>query len=253
MTVEQGRALADAPLRVIFCDSDSAHIKQYAVAVQQVCSVRGVPVKVLYYPTGAQLIADLERNQSQPVVVIAEAELPDQKGIEALRKIREREMNCQIIIFSKTPAYALEGYEVDAIAYLLKGATPLEVLMNAFARALSNVYAMAQQYITFSCAGYSQTVRLVDILYFEVVRKIVTVHYKEGEFDFYSTLGTIQNTLEGYGFVRTHRNYVVSLSKIARHENDEVILDSGVIIPIGRNYRKDIKAALKSLDGLSVV
>jgi len=250
MDSKEVKAFNDAPLRVIFCDSDSSHVKQYAHVVQQICKIRGVPVKVMYYPKGAHLLADLARNKTDPTILIVEAELSDHKGLGILRKIRGEEVNCQIILLSNTPAYALEGYEVGALAYLIKGATSPELFTNTFTRALDCMIDANQQYITFSCAGYSQTIRLRDILYFEVVRKIVTVHYEGGQFEFYSTLGKIEDMLASYGFVRVHRNYVVSLSKIARHENDTLILDSGAVIPIGRNYRKGIMAALKSLDGL---
>lgn len=253
MDIEESKPQGDAPLRVIFCDADSAHVKQYALVVQQVCSVRGIPAKVLYYPTGMQLLADLEQHATQPTILITESELPDYQGIDALRQIREFGIPCQIIFLAKTPAYALEGYEVEAIAYLLKGATSPTVFSQALFRAMDNVVEAAQQYITFSCAGHSQTIRLTDIFHFEVVQKIVTVHYREGTFDFYSTLGKIEDTLGAYGFVRVHRNFVVSLSQITRHDNDEIVLDSGAVIPVGRNYRKDVMAALHSLESNGLI
>ena len=247
----EGQRLGDSATRVIFCDGDRSHVRQYATVAQQIAALRSVSLKILYYPKGAQLLADVTSNRTDSTIIIAEAELPDQEGLEALREIRAKRSNSQIIILAKNPAYALEGYEVGAVAYLLKGATSSGQFSKAFKRALDNVIDATQQFITFSCAGYSQTIRLADIAYFVVVKKIVTVHYADGEFDFYSTLGKIENTLAQYGFIRVNRNYIVSLSKIARHDNEWLVLDSGEKIPIGRNYRKVILGALKSLEGLA--
>jgi len=247
----EGQKLGDSVLRVIFCDADSSHVKQYATVVQQIATLRGIPIKTLYYPKGSQLLVDVTRNNTEPTIIIAGTKLSDQEGLGTLRKIREQGVNSQIILLTEDPAYALEGYEVGAIAYLLKKATSPELFTKTFARAMDASIDANQQYITFSCAGHSQTIRLSDIVYFEVVKKIVTVYYEDGSFDFYSTLGKIEDTLADYGFARVHRNYVVSLSKVARHDNESLVLDSGVKIPVGRNYRKAITEALKSLEGLT--
>jgi DNA-binding LytR/AlgR family response regulator len=250
MNIKEGTIPNDTPLRVVFCDSDSSHIKQYAHVVQQICKVRGIPAKTLYYPKGIQLLADLMKNKEDPTIVIAETELSAEGGLHILRQIHDVNPYCKIIILSQNPTYALEGYEIGAVAYLLKKATTLELFTRAFSRALDASVESTQRYITFSCAGHTQTVRLTDILYFEVVRKIVTVHHAGGTFDFYSTLGKIEDVLASYGFIRVHRNYVVSLSKIARQGDNELVLDSGMSIPVGRNYRKSVIAAMKSLNGL---
>jgi len=252
MSVLENKSFGDTRLRVIFVDSDGSHVRTYANVVQKICNANGITVQVVYYPQGAQLLTDLSRNRTEPTIVIAEPALPEEKGLATLRAIRAQDMNCQIILLSKNPAYALEGYEIDAVAYLLKKATSLEVFQNAFTRALDRAIEANHQYVTFSCGGFSQTIRLTDILYFEVVKKVVTVYYIGGKFEFYSTLGKIEDTLSSHGFIRVHRNYIVSLAKIARFEKEEIVFETGDRVPVGRSFRKELLAALNMLNGAGV-
>ena len=253
MSVLQSQTLGDTRLRVIFVDADDSHVRRYASVVQKICGTQGITTQVVYYPKGEQLLADLSRNRTEPTIVIAEPALPEDKGLTTLRNVRAQDMNCQIILLSENPAYALEGYEVDAVAYLLKKATPLEVFQEAFTRALDRVIEQNHQYVTFSCGGFSQTIRLSDILYFEVVKKVVTVYYLGGNFEFYSTLGKIEDTLASHGFMRVHRNYIVSLDKIARLDKDELVLETSDRIPVGRSYRKDLLSAIHLLNEAGVI
>jgi len=247
MNVFEPKTFGDTRLRVLFVDADSSHVKKYASVVQRICTANGIAVQIVYYTQGSQLLTDLSHNRTEPTIVIAEPALPEEKGLETLRAIRAQDLNCQIILLSRNPAYALEGYEIDAVAYLLKKATPLEVFHNAFTRALDRAIERNHQYVTFSCGGFSQTIRLGDILYFEVVKKVVTVYYIGGNFEFYSTLGKIEDTLASHGFIRVHRNYIASLDKITRVEKEEIILETGDRIPVGRSYRKDLVSALNLL------
>ena len=247
------QTLGYATLRVIFVDNDNAHVKHYANVAQQIAASRGIPIRSFYIAEGRQLLAELERHSTDPTVLVFEPELATEKGLATLREIRARELNAQIILLSKSPAYALEGYEIDALAYLIKGGTTKEMFASAFNRALDRALVDSQQYITFSCAGFNQTLRLSDIEYFHVEKKIVTVYFDvEGgqkSFEFYSTLGKVSETLAGHGFIRAHRNFVVSIPKIVRYENDTITLESGKTVPVGRNFRKDVASAMKLVDG----
>ncbi|MCL2491308.1 MAG: LytTR family DNA-binding domain-containing protein [Coriobacteriia bacterium] len=236
-----------APLRVIFCDTDSDHVKRYAQMVKQTCLAQGVPVQIAFCKTGEQLLHFVEKYRLEPVIIVSDVDLPGYPGLDVLRAISKLEADCQIIILATIPAYALEGYEVDAVAYLLKGVTSPEMFTHTFKRAMDRVIEDTLQYVTFSCAGTSQTVRVSDIAFFAVDHKIVTVHYQEGSFEFYSTLGKIEDTLADHGFMRVHRNYVVALSKVVRVDHDELVLESDERIPVGRNYRKAVLTALDSL------
>jgi len=243
------QTVGNTPIRVIFFDNEKAHMKQYAQAAQFIALSRDVPIRIRFFSQGCELLSELRRNETDAVIIIAEPDLACEKGLDTLRRVREQDRVCQIILLSEKDSYALEGYEVDALAYLIKGSTSRETFTTVFNRALDRVIVDSQEYITFSCAGTSQTLRLSDIEYFEVKRKIVTVHFEGGTFDFYSTLHKIEDLLGVHGFIQVHRSFIVALSKISRYDKDTIVLESGTEIPIGKNHRKDLILARKALAG----
>ena len=85
----------------------------------------------------------------------------------------------------------------------------------------------------------------MEIRYFEIMQKIVTVYYSDTSFEFVSTMGKLENLLFAKGFVRISRSYMVSTKYIASFSYDKVIMADGTELPVGRKYYKDLKVAMK--------
>ena len=83
-----------------------------------------------------------------------------------------------------------------------------------------------------------------EISYFEVTKRIVTVHYTGGSFAFYSSMGELEKRLPPGAFVRTHRAFFVSLAKIRRLDQESLGLTSGESLPLGRTYVKQVREQL---------
>ena len=95
--------------------------------------------------------------------------------------------------------------------------------------------------MSLSCAGETRNIPLTDILYFEVIRRIITVHYGSEAFEFYSTMGKLENMLSQKGFVRIHRAFIVGHRHVASIKNNEVVMRDGTRLPVGRTYLKKLR------------
>ena len=95
--------------------------------------------------------------------------------------------------------------------------------------------------------GQKLSVLAKDILCFEVTRRIVRVRYDAGEtFEFSSTLDATESALEGLGFVRAHRSFLVNMSAIERFGATALVLRGGTVIPVGRTYKQRLERELES-------
>ena len=92
-----------------------------------------------------------------------------------------------------------------------------------------------------SCAGEQRKIIISHIYYFEVFNRIVKVHYRDGTFEFYSTLSKLEDSLARRGFVRVHRAYLVSERFISKINRREIALTDGTKIPIGGKYVNNIQ------------
>ena len=82
---------------------------------------------------------------------------------------------------------------------------------------------------------------LHEIYYFDIRNRVVTVHYGQSEFSFYSKLDIIEETLANKHFVRIHRSFIVNLCYIDHIVSKSVFLINKEELPIGATYQKSLK------------
>ena len=162
-------------------------------------------------------------------------------GIDAAAFLREAGVNADIVFFTRDKARVFEAFDVDALHYLVDGEASLAKFDEVFRKARLRSETRTRASIVLSCAGEQKKLPLGKIYYFEVINRIVTVHYIGGTFQFYSTLSRIENSLTNRGFVRVHRSYLVAERFITEISHGKVILVNGDVLPLGGRYTDNIK------------
>ena len=162
-------------------------------------------------------------------------------GMAAARVLRKAEVRGDIVFFTRSKGRVFEAFDVSALHYLVDGETSLAKFDEVFRRAKRQAETRTQASIVLSCAGEQRKLPISQIYYFEVINRIVTVHYVGGTFEFYSTLSKIEDTLAKRGFVRIHRSYLVAERFITGISHGEVSLSNGAVLPVGGRYADNIK------------
>lgn len=98
----------------------------------------------------------------------------------------------------------------------------------------------------FTCAGESRNVPLEDIQYFEVKHNIITVYYQKEKFEFYSTIGKLEDQLQKKGFIRIHRSFMVAKKFIRQASYTELELTNGTLLPVGQVHAKQLRKEMKA-------
>jgi DNA-binding LytR/AlgR family response regulator len=183
--------------------------------------------------------------ESTPVdILFLDIQMPDMNGIE-FSKIITKEI--AVIFTSAFSEYAVEGFNVDAIDYLLK---PIE-----YDRFLKSVYK-AKEYIDyinnqeiqegyiFVKSDYQMVkINLKDILYIEGLDDYIKIHLPQKPVLTLMTLKTISQKLPTREFMRVHRSYIVPVSKIENVSKSKIKI-AGREIPIGVSYSESFFAAM---------
>lgn len=227
-------------MRIAICDDDKARITALAQTLKATASQNEIPVVVDCYSSGRALLFQIEDAARRPDVVYLDISMPGENGVEVARTIRRMGYEMEIIFQTVSENHMLDGFDVNAFHYIVKGKTPPEKVSEIFCRVAKRISDKKEEYITFSCAGESVTVPVHSIVWFSVDKQIVTVHYREGgaqkEFQFYTTLKKIENILCGKGFVRIHNSHIVAQNRVERVRKNEVMLLDGTRLPVGRAY-----------------
>lgn len=183
-------------------------------------------------------------------IVFLDIQMPQLNGIEFARIIPE---DTRIIFTTAYSDYAVEGFRVNALDYLLKPIS-YEEFLAAARRALS-WYEMKHQassekatlektpekageYIIVKSEYKLVQVRIADILYIEGLKDYVKIYTEGSEKSIMTLLSmkALEQTLPSDNFMRVHRSYIVNLSKIRVIERNRIIFGR-TQIPVSESYK----------------
>jgi len=172
-------------------------------------------------------------------LIFLDIEMPKISGLQFLQKL---EVESMVILTTAFPQYALEGYELDIIDYLLKPFA-LSRFLKAVQKA-KDFYEMKHKtaagplssYIFIKSDKRIEKIELSDILYAESVGNYVSVYTDDKRILAYLTMKSLEAQLPADDFIKIHQSYLVNCSKIEAIEGNEVKIE-GKSLPISRNYR----------------
>jgi DNA-binding LytR/AlgR family response regulator len=172
-------------------------------------------------------------------IIFLDIEMPKVSGLQFLQKMNIESM---VILTTAFPQYALEGYELDIIDYLLK-----PFAFNRFLKAVQKAKdyhemktriggTIQSSYIFIKSEKRIEKIELNDMLYAESVGNYVSVYTDGKKIIAYLTMKSLESQLPVDDFIKIHQSYLVNCSKIDAIEGNEIKI-GGKSLPISRNYR----------------
>jgi len=153
-----------------------------------------------------------------------------------------------VVFTTAYPEYAVEGFEVDAVDYLLKPFT-FDRFLKAVNRAMDKYGNEQQKAGSASVLLKSDKklyhIKLSDIHYLEAFGDYVKVYYNDQAIMVHETFQNMMNRLPEKEFVRVHKSFGIAINKIEVIEGNEIKLKNKTI-PIGQTYRSAFLYLLKS-------
>ena len=175
----------------------------------------------------------------QPDLLFLDIEMPHLSGLDLLSSIQNPP---KVIITSAYEKYALKGYELDVIDYLLK-----PISFERFVKAVDKVYNLLKkesgentnEYIFVKSSKQLKKIFLNDILFVESMENYVNVFTSSSKEVVYSTLKLFLESLPCDYFLQVHRSYVVNIKHINSIEGNTLHITTHEI-PVARNLREQV-------------
>lgn len=193
--------------------------------------------------------------EKQPDVVFLDINMPNLTGMELARLLQEQPGPLPKIVFTTAyNHYAIEGYRVNAVDYLLKPFSYEEFLRAAnkvlqITEDTSNHFQSitADDEFIFLKVEYQWVrISLKDISYIESLKDYVKVHFDDTQKGVLSliSLKALEEKLPSSKFMRVHRSYIVSLDKISAVSKNSIFIDKAEIT-VGEQYKETFKAIVE--------
>ncbi len=182
-------------------------------------------------------------------LILLDINMPEVTGLMFAKAVQGSAT--KIIFTTAHREYAVEGFELQAVDYLLKPIS-LDRLMTALQKLYSikdatNVSPMDSQEFTFFRSDRKMIkVNFNDILYIESLGDYNKIHCEKEVLITRETLTIAQEKLPASKFLKTHRSFIVSIPKIDSYTNEHINIQRKCI-PISRGYRD---AVLEQLNGI---
>lgn len=215
------------------------------LALQQMAAyVRKTPELKLAAECANAFDAMAALQQSEIHLMFVDINMPDLNGMELVKSLAERPL---VIFTTAYSEYAIEGFKIDAVDYLLKPIAYVDFIRAANkARQLfelksrSDLNASPSAHHLFVKSEYKLVrVDFVDIRYIESKHEYVQIHLVNGSSVLTMiSMKAIEEQLPADRFLRVHRSFIVNLSKITVVERSRIVFDGKVYIPVSDQYRK---------------
>ena len=184
-------------------------------------------------------------------VIFLDIQLPDMSGMKAAWKIREKDEDILIVFVTSMAQYAVESYGVHAYDFILK---PL-IYGNFYMKFRRVVKALEHRrnddYITLSTRFEKRRVRILDIVYVEVINHDLYFHLTEGKWRVTGTMGEIEKKLLPYHFVRLNSGYLVNLKYVSALHGEYAVVN-GEELHISRSRKQNFLLQFAKYVGGSV-
>jgi two-component system, LytTR family, response regulator len=190
--------------------------------------------------------------QQQPVdLIFLDIRMPQLNGNDFLKTLKHPP---KVIFTTAYPDYALEGYELDVVDYLMKP-IPFDRFLKAVNKAFPSGSAKIETvstteekkngaFVYFRADRKMVKVMLQDISYIESMKDYVKVVTASNTLITKQSISSVEEMLPEKQFIRVHRSYIISLNKIKTFTS-ELIEIGATEIPIGKLYRHGVLKLLQ--------
>lgn len=232
-------------MNILICDGDAKSSQMCEESLNIIAQTNSIPVSVRIVENENQLIMLDDNTWQNTDLIYLEVDLQKQNGIVVAKNLRAKGYFSDIVFYTNDEEDIIQGYDVEALHYVLKAKTSSEKFKEIFLKAAVRAEKRNQEVISLACAGVHKNIVVQDILYFSVLNRITTVCYRNGKeietFEFYSSLSKIEEFLYGKNFIRIHGSYLVGKNYIQEIRKREVVMCNGEVLPIGRTYSRNLR------------
>ena len=199
----------------------------------------GASFSIIEFPDGETF---LRQYQTDYDIVFMDIEMPGINGLETARQLRERDKEVGLIFVTHMAQFAISGYEVEALDFILKPVNYYSFAVK-MKRAIARSSQRQKDFLTVKTAEGTVLLRISSIRYLEVLGHYVIYHTTGGDYTEYTALKEAEARIARPYFVHANRSFLVNLRYVDSFKQESVRI-GGDEITISRPQKKAFIAAL---------
>lgn len=219
--------------RIAVVEDEQQYRDEVCQYIEQYATEHQLKFDVTIYTDGQEIVDDVQKHYD---IIFFDIEMTQLNGMDAAKVIRERDVNVVMVFITNMAQYAIEGYEVGALDFVLK---PIDYYGFSFrlARALGRVQKkQGNLEFAINTPGGIKKLNSNDIYYIEIENRFLVYHTAEGDFSQRGTLQSAEEMFQNYHFVKCNHWYLVNLKYVTEIE-ENIVHVAGSRLEISRRNR----------------
>ena len=238
-------------LRIAICDDEEVfgqHLKQI---VSDFFEERKLQYEISLFGSGEEFVK-LNMDMAKYQIVFLDINMEELDGISTAKWLREFCKDTYVVFVTAFINYALDGYEVDAIRYILKNASNFEKSVNECMEAILEKMHYAVKFHRFAFKEGTKDINEDNIVYIESNLHELCFYIMKHELEDHrmdDTLNNIENILDEAKFVRIHQSYLVNMKYVKSMKLQKTMLIDGTELPIAKPRYKKVRQIFADYKG----
>lgn len=228
-------------VRVAMVEDEEIYRQQVLSYVEQMREEEIIPFSFTFFDSGESFLALYQQDFD---LLILDIQLPGINGMELARQVRQKDTTVEILFITAMPQYAVQGYLVNAMGYILKPISYFQFSVTV-QKAIHSVIENNRAFLNVYIKNGMLHLPLQSIRYLESQKHKVIIHTIRDDYECNLTMRDLEKMLPPYLFFRCHNCYFVNLRLVEGVEGCDAIIGSDRIL-ISRQKRSAFMRMLAS-------
>lgn len=231
-------------IRVAIVEDDQNYIRQLRDYLNRYKAESGESIEVMAFTDGDEIV---EGYRSRFDIILMDVEMRFMDGMTAAREIRRMDAEVVIIFITNMTQYAIQGYEVDALDYVLKPVSYF-AFSQRLERAITRLKSRERKYIAVPVKGGVRKLDASQIYYVESRDHDLTFHTRSGSFTANCTMRQAEERLADAHFFRGNNSYLINLEHVDGIQDGCAVVQ-GELLKLSRPRKNAFLEALSDYMG----
>ena len=226
-------------MNIAVCDDESKILEEIADFINKEFPGN----KIETFSDGESFLSVIKTGlNTEPDVLLIDIDMPGMSGMEVAAVLASEKARTLIVFVTAHDELVYDSFKYHPFAFVRKKYLEDE-LRNVLKDCQKEIVSRNKQFIF---KNASQTINLAqnEILYFEGQANYLAIHTTGDEYRMRSTMTAVEKELENCGFLRIHKGFLVNLEHVKILKTENLELDNGELLPIGKSYSDEAKKSI---------
>ena len=231
-------------INIAIVEDEKLYVSQFKEYISRYEKESGNRINVSVFPDGAEIV---ENYSGDFDIILMDIQMKYMDGMTAAEQIRKLDSEVIIMFITNMTQYAIRGYAVDALDYVLKPVSYF-AFSQRLNRAISRMKKRETKIIMVNMKGGMVRINVANIYYIESQGHNLVLHTILGDYESAGTMKEVEEKLQGLNFCRGNKGYLINLQHVDGIQDGCAVV-KGEPLLLSRSRKKEFMEALTNYWG----